>query len=146
MFKISIIFLSIFIICIVHSAPQKPDDVEVNEDQANEAEIDYKFTLEDGHERQQQRKEVDGSQIVIGFYKYVDPDGKERQIYYKADKKGYHVSYDKPFDFPSEISDSESERLSSAYLPPKVENLIKDVLSTSYLPPDSPSNSYLPPN
>ncbi|KAG5671212.1 hypothetical protein PVAND_001421 [Polypedilum vanderplanki] len=126
MFKISIIFLSIFIICIVHSAPQKPDDVEVNGDQANEAEIDYKFTLEDGHERQQQRKEVDGSQIVIGFYKYVDPD--------------------EPFDFPSEISDSESERLSSAYLPPKALNLIKDVLSTSYLPPDSPSNSYLPPN
>lgn len=23
-----------------------------------------------------------------------DPDGKERQIYYKADKNGYQVSYD----------------------------------------------------
>jgi len=30
-----------------------------------------RFTLEDGHERQQQRKEVDGAHVVIGFYKYV---------------------------------------------------------------------------
>jgi hypothetical protein len=31
----------------------------------------YRFSLEDGHERQQQRKEVDGAQVVIGFYKYI---------------------------------------------------------------------------
>lgn len=36
---------------------------------------------------------MDGVQVVIGFYKYVDPDGKSRQIYYKADKKGFQVSY-----------------------------------------------------
>ncbi|CAG9806925.1 unnamed protein product [Chironomus riparius] len=143
MSKLIIPVLSLIII-YVHCAPSpQSDDVEIQgiNNQINGAEFDYKFTLEDGHERQQQRKEVDGAHVVIGFYKYVDPDGKERKIYYKADKKGYQVSYDKPFDFPSE---SESERLSSAYLPPK-ENLIRDVIAPSneYLPP---SNSYLPPN
>lgn len=28
-----------------------------------------------------------------------DPDGKERKIYYKADKKGYQVSYDSKKNF-----------------------------------------------
>jgi hypothetical protein len=134
------------------------------------------------------RKEVDGAHVVIGFYKYVgnislslippklkshvdsfsaDPDGKEQQIYYKADKKGYQVSYDsksmnrcnfrgaeitfrvisEPFELPNE-----SERLtdlSKTYLPPSA-NLIADVLSANvnneYLPPSAPSRSYLPPN
>jgi hypothetical protein len=66
----------------------------------------------------------------------LDPDGKERQIYYKADKKGYQVSYDKPFELPNE-----SERLtelSKQYLPPRAD-LIADVLK-------KPSRTYLPPN
>lgn len=83
--------------------------------------------MSDGHEQQQLRKEVEGEgTVVIGFYKYTgecdnrfqiannrlsfvqkiilktntssDPDGKERQIYYKADKKGYQVSYDSKFE------------------------------------------------
>jgi len=28
------------------------------------------------------------------FVLHSDPDGKESKIYYKADKKGYQVSYD----------------------------------------------------
>lgn len=31
----------------------------------------FRFALSDGHEQEQQRKEVDGSHVVIGFYKYV---------------------------------------------------------------------------
>lgn len=30
-----------------------------------------RFLLDDGHERSQQRKEIDGAQVVIGFYKYT---------------------------------------------------------------------------
>lgn len=30
-----------------------------------------RFLLDDGHERSQQRKEVDGVHVVIGFYKYI---------------------------------------------------------------------------
>ena len=30
--------------------------------------------------------------LILIFFS--DPDGKERKIYYKADKKGYQVSYD----------------------------------------------------
>lgn len=37
-----------------------------------------RFSLSDGHEQEQSRR--DGIQVVIGFYKYVDPDGKSRQI------------------------------------------------------------------
>ncbi|CAO1424205.1 unnamed protein product [Diamesa tonsa] len=146
MFKLFVVVCAIA--SLVQSAPQI-SEIELK-DQAfnriNEAEYDYKFSLSDGHEQEQSRRDVDGVQVVIGFYKYVDPDGKSRQIYYKADKKGFQVSYNKPFELPGQ-----SERLtelSNSYLPPR-ENLIRDVLtdpSKSYLPPSVPSKTYLPHN
>lgn len=48
-----------------------------------------------------------------------------------------------PFELPNE-----SERLTDlakTYLPPS-QNLIQDVLNNEYLPPNTPSTSYLPPN
>lgn len=154
----------------------------------------YRFSLEDGHERQQERREVDGAQVVIGFYKYIGKSYKlvKLLLYHsllhtfqiptaRSDKfitkqirrdiklvtivssssgeeKSVQLNFiefifslfpppycnAEPFDFPSTSSDSESEKLSSAYLPPS-ENLIRDVLAPSneYLPP---SNQYLPPN
>lgn len=76
----------------VHCAPQL-NDAELKEqsfNRINEAEYDYKwdynlrnpvawdfpyrfnrFTLSDGHEQEQLRKEVDGAHVVIGFYKYT---------------------------------------------------------------------------
>lgn len=105
------------------------------------------------------------TRICFHFFSFLtDPDGKTRQIYYKADQKGYHVSYDSKFNGfiyvfmtinpenshlePFEFS-GESQRLtdlSNSYLPPS-QNLIRDVLTPSneYLPPKQ-SNTYLPPN
>lgn len=33
-----------------------------------------RFSLSDGHEQEQLRKEVDGAHVVIGFYKYIGND------------------------------------------------------------------------
>lgn len=56
-----------------------------------------RFVLSDGHEQEQLRRDKDGIHVVTGFYKYTDPDGKVHQIYYKADDKGYQISYDSKF-------------------------------------------------
>lgn len=50
--------------------------------------------MSNGHEQEQKRKDKQGAHVVVGFYKYTDPDGKVQQIYYKADEKGYQISYD----------------------------------------------------
>lgn len=76
--------------------------------------------------------------LSLSLVHALDPDGKERQIYYKADKAGYQVSYDKPFDLPSESDSERLTDLSRQYLPPRAD-LIQDVLK-------KPSRSYLPPN
>lgn len=131
-----------------------------------------RYSLSDGHEQEQRRSDIKGVHTVVGFYKFVDPDGKSHQIYYKADDKGYQISYDSKFfvikkhlehndklkennyNLPLELYpepfeiEAESERLtdpSRSYLPPR-ENLISEIPETpsnSYLPP---SNTYLPPN
>lgn len=91
MFKL--IVVASFAIVAVRCAPQL-NDIELKEqafNRINEAEYDYKwdlnpgnlqpfrthfkrrfrFSLSDGHEQEQQRKEVDGAHVVIGFYKYI---------------------------------------------------------------------------
>ncbi|XP_004931887.1 larval cuticle protein 16/17 [Bombyx mori] len=95
-------FLFVLVVCIVQSLTEgQPldgahgNDIIYNEfvnENIDKGEYSYRFkTIDETEKDETAYFNEDGDLVVVGYYSYVDPEGKIHYVPYRADKTGFHI-------------------------------------------------------